>query len=47
MNKQHNNYTVIPYPKLRHALAITLHSAQHKPMIHSLIDVVVTRAYEF
>jgi hypothetical protein len=43
MNKHHDDYKVIPYPKLRRALAITLRSAQHKSMIHGLIDVDVTR----
>ncbi len=47
MNKQHDDYQIIPYPKLRRALANTLHSAQHKPMIHGLIDVDVTKAHEF
>ncbi len=44
MNKQHVDYQVIPYAKLRRALALTLRSAQRKPMIHGLIDVDVTRA---
>ena len=47
MNKQHDDYQVIPYPKLRRALALTLRSAQRKPMIHGLIEVDVTRAREF
>jgi pyruvate/2-oxoglutarate dehydrogenase complex dihydrolipoamide acyltransferase (E2) component len=46
MNKQQDDYKVIPYPKLRRALAMTLHSALRKPMIHGLIDVDVTKAYE-
>jgi pyruvate/2-oxoglutarate dehydrogenase complex dihydrolipoamide acyltransferase (E2) component len=44
MNKQHVDYQVIPYAKLRRALALTLRSAQRKPMIHGLVDVDVTRA---
>src|SRR5215472_7752934 len=44
MNKQHVDYQVIPYAKLRRALALTLRSAQRKPMIHGLIDVDVSRA---
>jgi pyruvate/2-oxoglutarate dehydrogenase complex dihydrolipoamide acyltransferase (E2) component len=47
MNKQHHDYKMVPYPKLRRALAVTLHSAKHKPMIHGLIDVDVTKAREF
>jgi|SRR5215471_15274619 len=47
MNKQQVDYQVLPYAKLHRALAITLHSAQLKPMIHGLIDVDVTKAHEF
>ncbi len=47
MNKQHDVYEVIPYPKLRRALAVTLRSVQRKSMIHGLIDVDVTRARQF
>jgi hypothetical protein len=44
MNKQPHDYKVIPYPKLRRALALTLRSAQRKSMIHGLIEVDVTSA---
>jgi pyruvate/2-oxoglutarate dehydrogenase complex dihydrolipoamide acyltransferase (E2) component len=47
MNKQHDDYKMVLYPKLRRALAVTLHSAKGKPMIHGLIDVDVTRARQF
>jgi len=47
MTKRHHDYQVIPYPKLRRALALTLRSTQRKPMIHGLIEVDVTRAREF
>jgi pyruvate/2-oxoglutarate dehydrogenase complex dihydrolipoamide acyltransferase (E2) component len=47
MNEQHDDYKVIPYPKLRLALALTLRSVQRKPMIHGLLEVDVTRAREF
>ena len=47
MNKQHHDYEVVPYPKLRRALAVTLGSAQRTPMIHGLIEVDVTRARTF
>jgi hypothetical protein len=39
MNKQHDDYKMVLYPKLRRALALTLRSAQSKPMIHGLIEV--------
>jgi pyruvate/2-oxoglutarate dehydrogenase complex dihydrolipoamide acyltransferase (E2) component len=47
MNKQHHDYEVVPYPKLRRMLAVTLRSAQRTPMIHGLIEVDVTRARKF
>jgi pyruvate/2-oxoglutarate dehydrogenase complex dihydrolipoamide acyltransferase (E2) component len=43
--KQNNaDYQVVPYPKHRRAEAILYRSVQHKPMIHGLIEVDVTRA---
>ena len=47
MKQQHVDYQVVPYPKLRRILATFLRSVQHKPMIHGLIEVDVTRAREF
>jgi pyruvate/2-oxoglutarate dehydrogenase complex dihydrolipoamide acyltransferase (E2) component len=47
MNKQHHDYKVVPYPKLRRVLGVMLGSAQRKSMIHGLIEVDVTRAREF
>ena len=44
MKKKHNDYQVAPYSKLRRVMAVTLRSAQRKPMIHGLIEVDVTRA---
>ncbi len=43
-NKQHADYQVVPYPKLRRLLAVMLHALQRKPMMHFLIEVDVTRA---
>jgi hypothetical protein len=44
MNKQHDDYKVIAYPKLRRVMALMLRSVQRKSMIHGLIDVDVTKA---
>jgi pyruvate/2-oxoglutarate dehydrogenase complex dihydrolipoamide acyltransferase (E2) component len=46
LNKQHDTYKVVPYSKLRRALAVTLRSAQRKSMVRGLIEVDVTRARE-
>ncbi len=47
MKQNNDNYQVVPYPKIRRWMAVTYRSAQHKPMIHGLIEVDVTRAREF
>jgi pyruvate/2-oxoglutarate dehydrogenase complex dihydrolipoamide acyltransferase (E2) component len=47
MKKRHHDYKVVPYTKLRRALAITLRSANRKSMVRGLIEVDVTRAREF
>jgi pyruvate/2-oxoglutarate dehydrogenase complex dihydrolipoamide acyltransferase (E2) component len=47
MNKQHDDYEVVPYPKVRHVLGAMYPSIQRKPLIHGLLEVDVTRAREF
>jgi pyruvate/2-oxoglutarate dehydrogenase complex dihydrolipoamide acyltransferase (E2) component len=47
IKKQHDDYRVVPYPKLRRALAIMYHSVQRKLMIHGLMEFDVTKAREF
>jgi pyruvate/2-oxoglutarate dehydrogenase complex dihydrolipoamide acyltransferase (E2) component len=47
MKQQHVDYQVVPYPKMRRWMAVTFRSTQHKPMIHGLIEVDVTRARAF
>jgi pyruvate/2-oxoglutarate dehydrogenase complex dihydrolipoamide acyltransferase (E2) component len=47
MKQQHADYQVVPYPKIRRWMAAMFRSTQHKPMIHGLIEVDVTRAREF
>src|SRR6266487_1417534 len=47
MKQQHHDYQVVPYPKLRRWLALTYRSVQHKPMIHGLLEVDVTRTRAF
>jgi pyruvate/2-oxoglutarate dehydrogenase complex dihydrolipoamide acyltransferase (E2) component len=43
MKQQHVDYQVVPYPKVRRWLASAYRSTQHKPMIHGLLEVDVTR----
>jgi len=47
MNKQHSDYEIVPYPKLRRVLALMYPSVQRKPMIHGLLEVDVTMARAF
>jgi len=47
MKQQRVDYQVVPYPKIKRWMAVTYRSAQHKPMIHGLIEVDVTRARTF
>ncbi len=44
MKQKHDDYQLIPYPKMRRAMAVAERSFQHKPMIHGLLEVDVTRA---
>src|SRR5271157_4909126 len=46
MKQQHVDYKVVPYPKMRRLEAIAYRSTQHKPMMHGLLEVDVTRARE-
>jgi len=44
MKQNNDDYQVVPYPKMRRAIAVMLRSFQRKAMIHGLIEVDVTRA---
>jgi pyruvate/2-oxoglutarate dehydrogenase complex dihydrolipoamide acyltransferase (E2) component len=44
MKQQHADYQVVPYPKIRRWMAAMFRSVQHKPMMHGLLEVDVTRA---
>ncbi len=44
MKQQHADYKMVPYPKIRQWMAAMFRSVQHKPMIHGLLEVDVTRA---
>jgi pyruvate/2-oxoglutarate dehydrogenase complex dihydrolipoamide acyltransferase (E2) component len=42
--KQQSEDQVIPYPKARHFMEEAIRSTHHKPMMHGLIEVDVTKA---
>jgi pyruvate/2-oxoglutarate dehydrogenase complex dihydrolipoamide acyltransferase (E2) component len=47
MNQQHREDQVLPYPKGRRFLEAAIRSTHHKPMIHGLLEVDVTKARAF
>jgi pyruvate/2-oxoglutarate dehydrogenase complex dihydrolipoamide acyltransferase (E2) component len=47
MKQQHADYQVVPYPKYRRWMVAAFRSTHHKPMIHGLLEVDVSRAREF
>ncbi len=47
MKQQHSEDQVIPYPKGRRFLEAAIRSTHHKPMIHGLLEVDVTKARAF
>ena len=47
MKRDHGNYEVIPFPKMRHAIIDYLCVARRKHMIHALTEVDVTKARQF
>jgi pyruvate/2-oxoglutarate dehydrogenase complex dihydrolipoamide acyltransferase (E2) component len=44
MKQQHADYHVVPYPKYRRWMVAAFRSTHHKPMIHGLLEVDVSRA---
>jgi pyruvate/2-oxoglutarate dehydrogenase complex dihydrolipoamide acyltransferase (E2) component len=47
MNQQHSQDQVVPYPKGRRFLEAAIRSTHHKPMIHGLLEVDITKARAF
>ena len=47
MKQQHVDYRVVPNPKIRRWYAGGFRLAQHKPIMHGLLEVDVTRARAF
>ena len=44
MERQYADYQVVPYPKYRRWMVAAFRATSHKPMIHGLFEVDVTRA---
>jgi len=47
MKQPRVDYQVVPYPKIRRLEAVAYRSVLHKPMMHGLLEVDVTRARAF
>ncbi len=47
MKRQHTDYRVVPYPKVRRFLEAAFRTTHHKPMIHGLVEVNVSKVREF
>jgi pyruvate/2-oxoglutarate dehydrogenase complex dihydrolipoamide acyltransferase (E2) component len=47
MKRQHTDYRVVPYPKVRRFLEAAFRTTHHKPMIHGLVEVDVSKARAF
>ena len=47
MKKNHDDYKVVPYPKIRRLLSLMMSSMQRKHMVHGLIEVDVTKARQY
>jgi len=47
MKKQHNDYKLVPFPKIRRGLAIMYPSVKRKPMVHGLMEVDVTEVRRY
>jgi pyruvate/2-oxoglutarate dehydrogenase complex dihydrolipoamide acyltransferase (E2) component len=46
MKRQHTDYRVVPYPKVRRFLEAAFRTTHHKPMIHGLVEVDVSQVRE-
>jgi len=47
MKKQHDDYKLVSFPKIRRVLAIMYPSVKRKPMVHGLMEVDVTKVRRY
>jgi pyruvate/2-oxoglutarate dehydrogenase complex dihydrolipoamide acyltransferase (E2) component len=47
MKRQQSDYRVVPYPKVRRFLEAAFRTTHHKPMIHGLVEIDVSKARAF
>jgi pyruvate/2-oxoglutarate dehydrogenase complex dihydrolipoamide acyltransferase (E2) component len=47
MKKNHHDYKLVPYPKMRRVLSVMLRVAQRKHMMHGLVEMDVTKPHQY
>ncbi len=47
MKRQQSDYRVVPYPKVRRFLEAAFRTTHHKPMIHGLVEIDISKARTF
>ena len=47
MKSKYQDYIVVPFPKMRRVLSVMLRSAQHKNMMHGLVEMDITKAHQY
>jgi pyruvate/2-oxoglutarate dehydrogenase complex dihydrolipoamide acyltransferase (E2) component len=47
MNTKHQDFEIVPFPKMRRVLSVMLRSAQRKNMMHGLVEMDITKAHKY
>ncbi len=47
MKRKQQDFTIVPFPKMRRVLSAMLRSAQHKNMMHGLVEMDITKAHQY
>jgi len=47
MKRKHQDYTLVPFPKMRRVLSVMLNSVQRKHMMHGLVEMDITKAHQY
>jgi pyruvate/2-oxoglutarate dehydrogenase complex dihydrolipoamide acyltransferase (E2) component len=47
MKRKHQDFKLVPFPKMRRVLSVMLSSVQRKHMMHGLVEMDVTKAHQY
>ena len=47
MKRKYQDFIIVPFPKMRRVLSVMLRSAQHKNMMHGLVEMDITKAHQY